>query len=501
MKQIIKDNIYIITAIILLNILSYFIFFRVDFTANSRYSLSKVSKNIIKSNTQPIVVNFYVTEDLPQDIKKLAKEFKALLKEYKSLSNVSFTINTIFPDNPEKGLQAAEAGIHPILKEIKERDLEKIQKIFMGAVFKIGNKQAVIPFIGSNTPLEYEITRLIKQASDTLKPNVGFITGHGEATFNRMPQLINELSHLTDMGMVTLGSSEDLGKFNVLCIIDPKDSFTPYEISRIEQYLDKGGRIFIALNHAIGQINDNQNNGFINRTGIEDMLEQKGLKIKYDFVVDNNCGTIAVNQQHGFITFQNNVSFPYLPIITNFSKHTITYGLSAILLPFASSIEQVKTQSTYIFTSLAQTSSVSGIQQAPFFFNLQKQWTKRDFNHPNNTVAALLTNDDNSSAIVTITDADFIINDVGLYAHPLRADNINFAVNSIEWLADNSGLIQLRNKFTTFASLEPVDENTKDVLKYLNFLLPMIIIIIASIVNYRRNQRKRINRSRPGYID
>lgn len=502
MKQIVKHNIYIITGIILLNIVSYFVFFRMDFTANSRYSLSKVSKNVIKNNKRPIVVDFYVTEDLPQDVKKLAREFKHLLKEYKSLSNVSFTINTIFPDNNEKGRQAAEAGIQPILKEIRERDLEKIQKIFMGAVFTIGSKQAVIPFINANTPLEYEITRLIEQASDTaIKPHIGFVYGHGEANFNRMPQFINELSHLTDMSMADLSSSENLNQFNVLCIIDPQDSYTPYEIARLEQYLDKGGRMFIALNHAKGQLNDNQNTGFINRTGIEDMLERKGLKIKYDFVVDNNCGTITVNQRHGFINIPNNISFPYLPIITNFSKHTITYGLSAILLPFASSIERVKTQSTYIFTPLAQTSSLSGIQQAPLFFNLQKEWTKRDFNHPNNIVAALLTNDDNSSAIIAVTDADFMINDIGLYAHPLRADNINFAINSIEWLSDNSGLIQLRNKFTTFASLDQIDENTKEFLKYLNFLLPIIIIIIAAIVNYRKNSRKRINRSRPGYID
>ena len=141
------------------------------------------------------------------------------------------------------------------------------------------------------------------------------------------------------------------------------------------------------------------------------------------------------------IEFQTNISFPYLPIITNFSKHTITYGLRSMLLPFASSIEQVKTHSAYIFSPLAKTSGISGIQQAPVFFNLQKQWTRRDFNSPHNIVAALLTNEDNNSAIVAITDADFLINDVGIFAHPLRTDNINFAINSIECLADNSGLI------------------------------------------------------------
>lgn len=498
MKQIIKDITYIITAVILLNVLSYFLFFRLDFTASKRYSLSKVSKNIIKKNTQPIVVDFYVTEDLPQDVKKLAQEFHSLLKEYKSLSDVSFTINTIYPDNHEKEFKANKAGLQPIFKEIRERDLEKIQKIYIGAVFHIGNKETVLPLINYNTPIEYEITRMLKQISDTLKPHIGFVRGHGEATFTHMPQLINELSHLTDMSVVDLNSEIPLNNNNVLCIIDPKDTYSPYEIERLEKYLDQGGRLFIALNHAIGQLSGGRNNGFINRTGVEDMLEKKGLKIKYDFIVDNNCGTIAINQQYGFINFQSNVSFPYLPIITNFSKHTITYGLKSMLLTFSSNIEQVKTKSTYIFTPLAMTSAISGLQQAPVFFDYQKQWTQNDFNHPHNIVAALLTNEDNNSSIITITNADFIKESIVTSGH---TDNVNFAINSIEWLADNSGLIQLRNKFTTFSSLEPINDNKREFLKFFNFLLPIILVFAAALIYFRRNQRKRTNRSQPGYID
>ncbi|MEG1737387.1 MAG: GldG family protein [Odoribacter sp.] len=497
MRKILKNILYTLIAVLLLNIFSYFVFFRCDFTVNKRYSLSNVSKNSIRNNTEAIVVDFYVTEDLPQDVQKIAKEFRALLKEYKSMSNVDFTINTIYPDSYEKEFKATEAGIQPIFKEIREKDLEKIQKIFIGAVFRIGNKQSVIPFINYNTPLEYEITRLLRQSADSLKPHIGFVRGHSEATFNQIPQLVTELSHLTEMSIVDL-HSETLNKCNVVCIIDPKETFPADDIKRLEEYLNQGGRLFIALNHAIGQLSGNRNNGFVNRTGIEDLLEKNGLKIKYDFIIDNNCGTIAINQQYGFINFQSNVNFPYLPIITNFSRHTITYGLKSMLLPFASSMERVKTQSTYIFTPLATTSAISGVQQAPVFFDLQKKWTQNDFNHPHNIVAALLTNDDNNSSIVAITDADFISDHIVTSGH---TDNVNFAINSIEWLADHSGLIQLRNKFTTFSSLEPTDEHTREFLKYLNFLLPILIVITFSLIHYRKHQRKRANRSRPGYID
>ena len=72
MNKIIKDIIYILVTVLVINVLSCFLFFRWDFTVTKRYSLSKVSKNIIRNNNEPVVVDFYVTEDLPQDIKKIS---------------------------------------------------------------------------------------------------------------------------------------------------------------------------------------------------------------------------------------------------------------------------------------------------------------------------------------------------------------------------------------------------------------------------------------------
>ena len=171
-----------------------------------------------------------------------------------------------------------------------------------------------------------------------------------------------------------------------------------------------------------------------------------------------------------------------------------------MLLMFASSIEQIKTPTPYIFTPLAQSSSISGVQQAPVCFDLEKQWTQRDFNRPHNIVAALLTNDDNNSAIVTITDVD------GNAISWASAGGLGFRGSRkrtpfAAQLADNSGLIQLRNKFTTFPVLEPVGDTSREVLKYINFLLPILIILGIAFYRYKRNLRKREDRSHPGYID
>lgn len=496
MKRLIRNTIYIITGVILLNVISFFLFARIDFTANNRYSLSKVSKNIIRNTVEPITVDFYVSENLPQEHKKLAKEFHYLLKEYNNLGNNNITINVIHPDTDENKLKAFQAGIAMVNLEYIEKDMVRIQETYMGAVFKIGDKQALLPYISPDTPLEYEITRILRQAYDTIKPRVGFIRGHQEIPLNLMSRFINELSHLSDISIVDLQNSSLFDKYDVLCIIAPKETYTPYELGLLEQYLKNGGRLFIAIDHAIGIINEHQNSGFVNDTGLEGMLRERGLKINDDFVVDFNCGLYSLRAQYdGLFNIRNTVNFPYFPVISNFSKHTITQGLNGILLPFASSIEQVKTSYTYVFTPLARSSSMSGVKKAPLSFDLQKQWRQHEFNKPDNIVAALMTNSDYNSAIVTISDADFMLDNVG------TPDNTRFAINSVEWLADNTGLIQLRNKYTTFASLQPITETTKNFLKYFNFLLPVIATVVIAAIHFRRKRIKRLKRMQTGYVD
>ena len=361
-KKLIYNPTYLILSLIAVNIISYFLFIRIDLTSNKKYSLSPVSKTMIKKIDKDISVTLFMSEGLTPDKIKLGREFRHLLKEYKTISNKAFTISTIIPNNSDKEALAEQLGIEPMAQEIAERDMVKIQKVYFGAVIQIGNKKETINILPT-TALEYEVTRRLKEACDTTKPTIGFLRGHKEMLRQKTQLIEHELSHSAKIESMRIDQFTDLNDYKVICIVGPKESFSKEELVRLGQYLEQGGRLYIALNHAVGQISYSQNNGFINRVGIEDMLEEFGLKINYDFVVDNYCGRILVTQDQGFLQLQSDRHFPYIPIIQNFSSHVITKGLNAMLLQFASSITNVKTTSAYTFTPLAKSSSISGVQK------------------------------------------------------------------------------------------------------------------------------------------
>ena len=136
-NRFIYNPTFLILSLVAINIISYFVFIRIDLTSNKKYSLSPVSKNMVKKIDKDVTVTLFMSEGLSQDKMKMGREFKHLLKEYKTLSNKAFTINTIVPDNDSKKLLALESGIHPFLQESTEKDMAKIQKIYFGAVIQL----------------------------------------------------------------------------------------------------------------------------------------------------------------------------------------------------------------------------------------------------------------------------------------------------------------------------------------------------------------------------
>ncbi len=90
---------------------------------------------------------------------------------------------------------------------------------------------------------------------------------------------------------------------------------------------------------------------------------------------------------------------------------------------------------------------------------------------------------------IVIADGDFPINAGG--QQQVQPDNISLMVNSIDWLSDDTGLISLRTKGVSSRPIKQMEDSTRGVLKWLNFLLPIILVLIYGFIRYqyRRNQR------------
>ncbi len=494
--------IFVLAAIVLVNIISDKLFVRLDLTEDNRYTLSEATKNIIKNLDEPVTITAYFSEDLPPDIAKTRRDFKELLTEYSTISKNKIMYQFISPNaDEEKEKEAMSKGIQPVLINMREKDQVKQQKAFLGAVIQKGEQTEVIPFMQPGTAMEYALSSGIKKLSVVNKPIIGFLQGHGEPELNALQQAMVELNILYQVQPINLEQNENaLNGITTLAIVAPTDTIPDTELAQIDAFMAKGGRVYIAINRVNGELQ--QQRGFTVNTGLETWLSQKNLIVENNFVIDANCASVGVQQKQGFFSFTSQVQFPYIPIISKFADHPITKGLEQVVTQFVSTMTYTG-DSTVAYTPLLTTSENAGTLSSPLYFDIQKKWGNNDFPLAELPLGALLEGKIGGNAytkMVVIADGDFAINGVGQQARQQNKDNVNLMVNSIDYLSDDTGLIELRTKGITSRPLDQIEDGKKAFLKWFNLLLPILLIIIIGFIRSQQQRNLRYKRMEEGYI-
>lgn len=500
--SIASQLVLIVVVLVLVNLLSTRFFVRLDFTGDKIYTLSNATRDILESLDEPVTITAYFTRGSQPEVEKARKDFQDLLIEYASRSRGMVNYEFINPNVDEQLEQEAmQTGIQPLVINVRERDQVRQQRVYLGAKLVMGDRTDVIPVLQPGAAMEYAISSSIKKLSLINKPQVGIVQGHGEPSINAMMQAMTQLEVLYDVMPVNLmDEAADLSNFLSLAIIAPTDSFSDFELRRLDQYLENGGRLYIAHNHVVADLQAMQGN--LNTTNLSGWLAEKGLVIEDNFVVDRSAGTIGVRQQTGFMTFTRQIPFHYWPSIKSFPNTPITKGLNEVILQFASTIA-FRGDTAVRYTPLVKTSDRSGTLSVPLFINIQKEWTNRDFPLEQQVVGAKIEGPVAGgihSKIVLITDGDFAVNGEGQQAQQRNPDNISLMVNSIDWLSDDTGLIDLRTKEVTSRPLEELEEGRRTFLKWLNFGLPILLVILYGIIRMQLNARKRTKRMEEGYV-
>jgi gliding-associated putative ABC transporter substrate-binding component GldG len=499
-KNILYNSLVVAGILIALNFMASIFFFRADFTEDKRYTLDRATKRILSEVETPIIITLYVSENLPPDVNRTVQDLKNLLTEYNNYSRKKIDFEYINPNaNEELEQEAIEAGINPVPLEVREKDQIKVQRVFLGMSIQVGDRSEIIPLIKPGIVMEYTLSTLIKRLTIKNKPKIGYIVGHGEPGLESLDQVMAELSILYEVKPIHLLSEPDLSEYKSLMIVGPMGTISSTQLGRLNQYLAKGGSLFVAIDRVNGLLNDGI--GISVNTGLEDWLQNKGIYVEDSFIVDKKCGSVTVHQQ-GYFSFPQQINFPFLPVISNFANHTITDGIEALILQFASPLTFVG-DSSMTFEPLAFTSNISGKLKAPISFDIGRAWRARDFLYPNLTVAAAITGSmggDKEAKICLVGDGNFIVNGRGSNKIQIQKDNVNFLANAMDWLSDDTGLMSLRTKGVSSRPLKQISDGRVFFLKYLNFLLPILLIIAYGLFRFRQIRNKRMKRMKPGFI-
>ncbi len=499
----------VIGILILANYIADQVFLQFDMTEDNEYTLSKPSEDIAKSLQDPVTVTAYFSGQLPPQLIRIKSQFRDFLNEFRAYSGGNLEYNFIDPNkNPEAEQKAQRAGIRPVLVNVRKRDQVSQKRAYLGAVFRYEGKNEIVPVIQPGAGMEYTIASTIKKLTETKKPKIGLLQGNGEPGRQEMPQLMQQLQDRYQVEPVDDFDSTGVpADIDVLMVVAPTKPFTQKQLEAIDQYIMAGGKAVFAIN----RVQANIQRGFARPmdTGINDLLTSYHIPIKPNLVRDVNASAIGVSQVQNGFQFVRQIRYPYIPIISTFGDNPISKGLESVVFQFVSSIDTTRADSAQKITVLASSSSKSGESGDFMSLSLMKNWQLNDFRESHVPVAALIKGVFSShfagndsikvrlkksvpTSLIVIGDGDFVQNgEPGQKQQRLPDDNINLMANSIDYLADDTGLIALRTKGITDRPLEIISQGAKNALKYINVFVPILLILGYGFVRYERNKSRR----------
>ena len=504
--QVTRFTLLLLGVVVLLNLVGTQFKFRADFTGDDRYTLSPATRDLLETLPEAVTVTAYFTEQLPPEFALTRQEFKDLLIEYAERSDGNLVFEFIDPNTDEKTEEEAlQAGIRPLLVNVRDKDKAEQLKAYMGAVVKMGELTTTIPVVQPGTAMEWALSSSIKQVSVSEKPVIGLVQGHGEPSMGEITQALQGLNVLYNIQHFTFWDTLPVNDhFAALLLINPSDSFPANHLHWLDDYLARGHGVVVAYNAVSSDLGASPM-ADVKQGPFTQWLARHGIRVAPTVVTDAQCGQVQVMQQRGYFSIQTAMAFPYFPLISGdgFGDHPVAAGLEAVIMQFASPMDHIG-DSSVTWTPILRTSAKSGALPAPVYIDAQKQWTDADFPVGHQTIGVALEGAFGPGAqaarMVVFSNGSFAVNGQGERMQQVNPDNVNLLVNAVDWISDETGLIELRNKGINYRPIEKLSDTKRNSVKWINLLLPVGFVVLYGIFRAQWRRRQRAQRMLPGHV-
>lgn len=543
-----------IVIIFTINIISSKIFTRFDFTTEKRYTLSPITQDILSRLDEKMQVTVYLEgADFPAPFKRLRSSAFDLLTDLKAYSNDRLVFDFVNPvvgneqAQQETFQKLFEKGIEPTNVMVDNEAGRSQKMIFPAALITYKGLQIPVKLLqtrsgvsyeevinNSMQNLEYAFASAIKKLSGSGGQRIGFSEGHGELSDLQLNDAINSLSDVYQVGRVDLGTITFAGldKLSLLIIAKPEKEFSEAEKYKIDYFVMKGGRVLWAIDQVNAELDSLRGAGeqlaFPRKLNLDDMLFKYGVRINYDLISDINSAQIPVNV--GDVGGQAQIRLlPWLfhPVFVPVSTHPLVKNLDGIRSEFPSTIDLIAVKGVRSEVILASSPFNRKIE-VPTLLSLRMVETEPDpklfqsaakaagvilegefpsvFRNrpvpPGITEKVIIPEVSKPGKMLVLSDGDMFKNQINTRdgSHfPLGFDrytevqyaNKNLLLNAADYMMDDSGIIDLRNKEIKLRLLDKAKiREEKTFWQLVNIALPLILLIVCGIFQHYYRIRK-----------
>ncbi len=378
----------ILTAIIGINILSNYYYFRVDLTSDGRFTLKEMTVRIFKEAEGTFELDVYLSGDLPGNYERMKTTLKEKLEDIRARVGrhklkYHFIDPTKLPDSTK--IKIAKMGVLPVQVNSFDESEASAKLIYPGAIMKFTpegtNLKLPAPtmFLPRETwsamedvryyqgmnELEYALAAPAIQLTTKVPKNITFIEGHGEPLDERINENIQYLTQFYNVQSLRLYNIPEIKRdsVDVLILLKPKAELTDADKYKIDHYMNQGGNVIFMLDVVETRLVDSLGAfmGLVKELNVKDLLFTYGLRLNYDLILDDECvKTTMVTGPEGYEQ-QVERSWRFDPILKTFGDHPIVENIEGLYTRELGTIDTVNS---------------SGLQKTPLIYTSVNSRTK-----------------------------------------------------------------------------------------------------------------------------
>lgn len=546
----------LVAVLVVLNILGTVVYHRFDLTQDKRFTLSEVTENIVAKVNHPVVIDVYLEGNFPQGFKKLQSETKQLLEEIEGRNEYikfQFIDPLVGGDENENLKKLYNQGIKPVTLTVNDKGIQTQALVFPWAVMSSGDKSVKVQLLknlmGADTEdkvvvsiqhLEYAFADALQKITEEKQKKIAILKGNGELEDIFIADFLmaaRDSYHIAPFTLDSVATSpvrtlDLLKEFDLIVVAKPTIPFTEQQVEVLDQFVMHGGKSMWFLDQVQADFDSIRTNGSIlaynKDNSLGELLFKYGVRINPTLVKDEIATPvkIAIGKQ-GSNTQYGDFVWKYAPFVYPESNHSIVKNIEGVKFDFASPMDTLKNgiKKTVLFQS-SKYSKLTGTPNEITLDILNEETNPEMYKDKGSYILGVLLEGEFKSVfqhrilpfaypqsleqsketkMVVISDGDIIRNQLDQNYQPLELGydkwvnklygNKEFVMNTLNYLLDDDGLINLRTKEVKIPMLDKVEVHKEySFIQIISILVPMILLGLFGLVFVWGRKRIFINK-------
>ncbi len=363
----------VIVALLAVNVLSAFVFFRLDLTQEKRYTLSPATQTLLANLPDAIHVDVYLTGDLPPAFKRLGNAVRENLSEFQAqrgLAQAGATVTYRFID-PDAITNVEEKN--KLIDKLQQRGLlptnlfaseggKRTEKlIFPGALVSYKGQETAVLFLKGNKTaskeeqlnqsyegVEFQLASAIRKLTQTAenRRRIGLLYGHTQVPPSRFADLLASVQESYELYFIDMAKPGPIAGLDAILVPKPDRPFSEDELFKLDQFVVNGGRaLFFVDGQRVDSVNNEGTYAQPLSLNLDDLFFRWGVRVNRDVVKDFYCAPIPLDV--GNLGDKPNIQllpWRFYPLLNNFgtSGNPIVRNLDAVLGRFISTLDTVR---------------------------------------------------------------------------------------------------------------------------------------------------------------